>query len=423
MRIKGVLKFLWLLPFLFCSTTEENNQVVISSEKISQLIKDKVLLQEIQFLENKIKIEGLSSIDELVFNWKDTTLLGYLRVKNNFSEAFEKLKNQKVRDSVLAEHLFTISPREQVSTWKVALDPGHLARDLSTAKFEDKFIEFDNSTISFFEAKLTFFTALFIKEELEKKDVEVMLTHKYGEGAYKTPFDEWYKENFQSSLDSMVAVKSIEDNVGKWLMKLYQGNSEYGKKVIFHRLYKQIDLRKRAQIINEYKPDLTLVIHYNVDAENDDWKKPSDKNYNMAFVPGAFMEGEIKHPIDRLQLLRLLISNDYEKSVKLSSMVMKEMVERTGVDVPKDTTAEKYLTLYTQPTKGKGVYARNLSMTRLIEGVVCYGETLYQDNLKESVELSENDCEINGEKISCRVQQVGQAYASAILNYIKENPK
>ena len=51
-----------------------------------------------------------------------------------------------------------------------------------------------------------------------------------------------------------------------------------------------------------------------------------------------------------------------------------------------------------------------------------YGESLYQDNEKESKLLSELTTSINGIPTSLRVKQVADAYYDAILKYFLPIP-
>jgi hypothetical protein len=72
----------------------------------------------------------------------------------------------------------------------------------------------------------------------------------------------------------------------------------------------------------------------------------------------------------------------------------------------------------------KGVYARNLALTRLIHGPLCYGESLCQNHFEECIRLNAKDLEINGIRGPVRVIQVAKAYYDALRSFIlgkKEN--
>jgi hypothetical protein len=70
-------------------------------------------------------------------------------------------------------------------------------------------------------------------------------------------------------------------------------------------------------------------------------------------------------------------------------------------------------TLIAQP----GIYCRNLALTRLIHGPLCYGETLLQDNPDEAKRLAQKDFDFNGIKLPSRIIEVAHAYINGICEY------
>ena len=138
----------------------------------------------------------------------------------------------------------------------------------------------------------------------------------------------------------------------------------------------------------------------------------------MIFTAGSFLKTELEKPIDRLSFFRLLLTDDTEQSNKLAENLMNSFTANLNVPAADSTTAD-YLTKYCI-AKSKGVYARNLTLTRLVKGVVVYGETLYQDNATECIELSRMNTEVFGIKTSTRLKQVAEAYYEGILSYLKK---
>ncbi|MBA3706168.1 MAG: hypothetical protein H0W84_09795 [Bacteroidetes bacterium] len=133
----------------------------------------------------------------------------------------------------------------------------------------------------------------------------------------------------------------------------------------------------------------------------------------MAFVGGAFMRSDLPSREKRFEFLRLLVSDDLEKSIALSSSVVKSFEKILDVKTagPKDAT---YLIQGCLPTLQEGVYCRNLQLTRYIHSPLVYGESLYQDNIDECKLLNmESDKTKNA-----RIQQVAEAYFQGILNYV-----
>ena len=61
-----------------------------------------------------------------------------------------------------------------------------------------------------------------------------------------------------------------------------------------------------------------------------------------------------------------------------------------------------------------GIFCRNLCLTRLVKGPICYGETLIQNNLQEALELSQHQTMIEGIPCPKRVIDVAEAYYETI---------
>ena len=69
----------------------------------------------------------------------------------------------------------------------------------------------------------------------------------------------------------------------------------------------------------------------------------------------------------------------------------------------------------------EGVFSRNLCLTRLIKGPLCYGETLIQNNLQEALALSGQETTVQGIPCPQRVVEVSQAYFEAICSFFKSH--
>ncbi len=305
--------------------------------------------------------------------------------------------------------------KKELSGIKIAIDPGHIAGDMKTAVLEKKSLQFiyNNQTIAIAEGILTLQTALILKHLLEEQGAEVMLTReKPNQTAFGITFKEWLEKCFKNAVDSSCKLNEITEQEKTFLL------TKATQREIFRTYFNNLDMRQRAKKINEFAPNLSIIIHYNVDEKNTGWKKPSDKNYNMIFTAGSFLKTELEKPIDRFSFFRLLLTDDTEQSTKLAENLMNSFTTKLNVPAADSTTAD-YLTKYCI-TKSKGVYARNLTLTRLIKGVVVYGETLYQDNATECIELSRMNTEVFGIKTSARIKQVAEAFYEGIISYLKE---
>jgi len=184
-------------------------------------------------------------------------------------------------------------------------------------------------------------------------------------------FEEWKIARWDSLLQVEKKAGNLTDeDIRKWKTKAEE-------KDIMGRFFTPEDLRERARVINRFQPDLTLIIHYNVDALN--WESrddegfftPTGQNYLMAFVPGSFMAGELVEPDQRLAFLRLLISDDLEKSISLSKAFVNQSTRYTGVPIVSRTYPLGYLHNASIYTGFPGIYARNLGLTRMISSPLC----------------------------------------------------
>lgn len=301
---------------------------------------------------------------------------------------------------------------------KIAIDPGHIAGDMEMGDIEKKCLTFKcdslkglMDSVAIAEGVLTFATAKLLKDKLEAEGAEVFMTRPFNSSsAFGVTFDDWLKTNYVATVDSLFKVGKLSPAQKQFFL-----SSKPTKRDKFRVIFKDVELAKRSEIINNYNPDLTIIIHYNVDETNTGWVKPANNNFNMVFVGGAFMKNDLPTPQKRFEFLRLLITNDLEKSISLSSDVIQSFEKNLNVKTAtiKDAT---YLLEGCLSAGEVGVYCRNLQLTRYIHGPLVYGETLYQDNKIECVALNK-ECD---KTKNLRVQQVAEAYFQGILNYVKK---
>lgn len=356
---------------------------------------------------------------ELTVPWNKTNECIIALQNCNYDTLLLKIKNgEKLHQTncTAKKAGYEADANKKLNGVKIAIDPGHIAGDLKTGMLEKKFLNFNynNKQIEIIEGLLTLHTALLLKNMLEQEGAEVMLTREQpNQTAFGITYKQWLEKHFKASVDSSYKLLEITDKEKTFLL------TKATEREVFRTYFNNIDMKERVRKINAFAPDITLVIHYNVDEQNTSWKKPGIKNYNMIFIPGAFMNDELQKPIDRLSFLRLLLCDDIDNSLKLSEHLASSFTNKLKVPLA-DINDATYLKKYCMPTHVKGVYARNLSLTRLVKGTVVYGETLYQDNIKECLLLSNNDIEVNGIKTSSRVKQIAEAYFEGIVEYMKQ---
>ena len=299
--------------------------------------------------------------------------------------------------------------------YKIAIDAGHTAGDFEHGVTEMKYLNFKKDSIheltdsiQIAEGMLTFATAQLLKEKLEADGANVFVTRKEnGYTAFNKTFDQWLKDDYKKTIDSLFNAGKFNSEKKNWYL-----NQKRTRREKFTLIFKNLELAKRAEIINDFHPDFTLITHYNVDETNTGWTKPGTRNFNMTFIGGAFMGNDLSSPEKRFEFLRMIISNDIEQSVKLSAAVINNFEKILNVKTAGPTDA-KYLREGCLATSEKGVYCRNLQLTRYIHGPLVYGETLYQDNINECKSLNKECDKTKNE----RVQQVAEAYYQGVLKY------
>ncbi len=366
----------------------------------------------------------LKKTAEFKICWADIDLFRNYLKKGNTSEACRLAstfaKDQSfsgVPDKAYGKEINR--ERQPLEGLRIALDPGHTAGDMASAKIEQKYIEIPadslkhTSKVELVEGSQTLCTALFLKKQLEDAGAIVFMTHDKPNGtAFGKTFEEWLKTDLDHTLDSLVACKKIAKE-----KKIFY-KTKATKRTLFLDIFKDIELKKRSEIINAFQPTITVIIHYNVDEKNTDWKKLSDKNFTMAFIGGAFLPSSLNKPENRFDFLRMAITDDLDKSEKLSAGVVKSFSKNLNIPIANKNDAT-YLKENCLSTPSQGVFCRNLLLTRLICGPLVYGETLYQDNKQEAALLIKQDTEVNGIKTSSRIKQVADAYYQGILEYFK----
>ena len=283
---------------------------------------------------------------------------------------------------------------------KIAIDPGHFGG--SYAELEERYIHIpaeqtkNHQVIRFDEGTLTYLTALYLKSLLEKEGATVYVTRSApGTGAIEKSFSAWLNDH----------------------PALFNNKEPLSR--LFRTYYNKEDLRARARLINEFSPDITVIIHYNAHQSCQEKARGllvTKSNFNLTFIPGAFCANELATIEDRYEFVRLIVTDDVEQSRKLSRIVLRQCVTRLSVPILQRTKKTGYTSdvcLFQEP----GIYSRNLVLTRLVHSPLCYGETLVQNNECEVYKLGTNDSMIEGYSCPKRIKEVARAYFHGIKNF------
>lgn len=311
-------------------------------------------------------------------------------------------------DSISSQDMpvFQAQSAQALKGWRIALDPGHFAENMETAMMEGKYIKMDladGTKIRFFESEWAWFTARILADELEALGAEVMLSrssHRYT--AFEETYMDWYKKFIQTQRDSGKAAAQLSPQQA------------------FYQHFRKIEFEERVEKINQFRPHLTLIIHYNVDATNNKWIKPTPRNNSMAFAGGAFMANELDKTEARFHLLRLLLTDDLEQSVSLSKAMLLALEDSLGIKPIPEPNEQFFLKDNCLGSKAEGVYFRNLTLARKVMGKLSYLEPLYQDNQTEVKKLNIRDFDYKGKAVPRRIYEVALAYKAGILAYLSE---
>ncbi|PWU16319.1 MAG: hypothetical protein C5B45_00680 [Chlamydiae bacterium] len=341
-------------------------------------------------IENKLKYLIKAKEAQNYFSLTDDVFILYASLE-------DKQKGQEEYRLILGSFDVLPTLKKSLANCKIAIDPGHFGSEYS--HLEQRFVEisFQKKLLAFNEGDLTFLTALYLKELLEKEGAEVFLTRtKKAEGALSQNFFQF----LQTHPDLWLTQKTLTQ--------------------LFRSVYNGVDLYARAEKINTFKPDITVIIHYNAhNSEKEKYTCTTDKNYNMVFIPGSFGDRELKEEKARYEFLRLLVTSDFFLSRQFSKIVLKKFNEHLQVPSVTSLDGARYLETASIEVE-KGVYARNLALTRLVHGPLCYGESLVQNNLAEALRLSHLDTKIQGYPCSSRLKEVALAYFQAIQEFFRQ---
>lgn len=299
--------------------------------------------------------------------------------------------------------------------YRVALDPGHFGTDLKTAAVEQKYLHFvrpgQSDTVMLFESLLTFHTAVILKHLLEEQGAAVFMTREQPDHtSFGCTFDAFFTHHKKRTLDSLMAAGQLNAARHRRLMSCKRHD-------FFWEFFRDFDLANRGVRINRFDPHVSAIIHYNVDEKNVPWTKTTRKNFTMAFIGGAMTGADVVRDENRMHLLRLLITDQLDRSEKLAAETVQAFADNLKVPVARPEDA-KYLYQNCLRTPSAGVFCRNLVLCRKINSPLVYGESLYQDNEKECVDLMRCNVSVYGLTTSERVTKVAASYFEALFSFL-----
>ncbi len=408
--------------FVQCQSQQQQDVLSLSLSEIDSLqqyyaqklknvlLKDPALQQQIKIESTGIHLFAPKAKEaEFILTWQ--ALPQYLELLQKaplyLQSIYPQLPTEKEEiDTVYLQDfpVFQVKTLLPLKGWRIALDPGHFAENMETAMMEGKYIKMDlteGTKIRFFESELAWFTARILADELEALGAKILLSRdNYKHTAFDETYMDWYKKFIQTAREA-----------GKAEAKLTPQQA-------FYQHFRKIEFEERAEKINQFRPHLTLIIHYNVDATNTKWAKPTPRNNSMAFAGGAFMANELDKTEARFHLLRLLLTDALEQSVGLSKDLLVSLEDSLGIKPIPEPNEQFFLKDNCLKSEAQGVYFRNLTLARKVIGKLSYLEPLYQDNQTEVKKLNTRDFDYKGQALPRRIYEVALAYKAGILAYL-----
>ena len=382
------------------------------------------LNQSVSFTDKSVSIKSAGKPDFTIYDGEQEILIALLKTKkpSECITLYHWKKNNRLSKKQIDSLTKTISEVTYLSSTslqgkRIAIDPGHFAGNMTDARIEQKFIDFSPSssnllkdTIRFNEGTLTYQTASILKHKLEEQGAIVMVTRpQQNYTSFQITYDAWFVKRKKIVLDSLVKANNMDAKRCSALMKL-------PKQKLFWEFFRDFELAERARLINEFKPDATVIIHYNVDEKNTDWVNPTTKNYTMTFIGGGMTADNFSKPINKVHFLRLLLSDQLNQSEKLASLTVNQFNKELHIPIAQKQDAD-YLRDNCLKTPSAGVFCRNLALCRMINSPLVYGEALYQDNIKECNQLCKNDYAIDNQKVPKRIYETAMCYCQALSTY------
>lgn len=307
-----------------------------------------------------------------------------------------------------------------LSGYRIAIDPGHTAVNLTEALIEQKFLYFRKDsinhpydTIKIFESSLAFNTAQLLQKMLEEQGAKVLLS-RYQENynSFNCTYSQWLTIHKTRVLDSLYNNKILPKV--KYTKFIKDNDHD-----LFWDFFRDYDLNNRAKVMNDFYPHVSVVIHYNVDEKNEPWKQATKKNFTMAFIGGAFTNDNLDKAENKVHFLRLLLTDELNQSEKLAALTVSNFNKNLNIPIASQFDAS-YLKDNCLLTNSPGVFSRNLNLCRTINSPLVYGESLYQDNETECEALMKTDITYKDLKTNDRLLNVAKSYYQAVFKFIKK---
>lgn len=338
------------------------------------------------------------------------------------------LSSVQQNQNVIASH-FKPTASMPLAGLRIALDPGHMGGSIWDGR-TGKFVT-DHKGHIISEGVINLQTCLLLKERFEEEGAVVIVTHETMGPVTHVPWDKMdYSKYipdqiFESTLDSWFLTLIQQAPPGPALVNLFNRNSHVKKfyspkEMQWEDFVLREDLDARTKIIETFKPDITLVIHYDTsDPANDPNGVGKTKvDYTKAYVAGGFDPTDFASRAFRRDLAKHIF-NPYwwNASVSLASSVIAQLETHLALKPDRGLDGDA---IEIHP----GLQSRNLNLTREIaDSALAYVECLYYNDPTEFQAFSKPDftMTIGGVRTnySNRLVKVVDSIEAGVINFTK----
>lgn len=271
---------------------------------------------------------------------------------------------------------------------RIALDPGHMGGTFWDKK-TGKYVQ-DSKGRIVSEGVIALQTALLLKKEFQSLGAQVLVTHETL-GAVSdqdvNTFDitPYAQAELRDNIHAPWFIKLIQSAKNdKELLQLFDNSAE--RKKLFSEsnrdfyFIRRTDLWARVNKINQWNPDLVLIIHFDTDDSGDHngGVNPKAPNATKAYVVGGYQVNELGSRSARQYFARhLLDQRSWDQSVRMSQSILKNFTTQMGLKLASSGGESAYAV-------APGVFARNLVIPRMLKApVMSYLECLFYNNPAE----------------------------------------
>ncbi len=271
---------------------------------------------------------------------------------------------------------------------RIALDPGHMGGTFWDKK-TGKYVQ-DSKGRIVSEGVIALQTALLLKKEFQALGAQVLVTHETlgavsNQDVNTFDITPYAQAELRDNIHAPWFVKLIQSAKNdKELLQLFDNSAE--RKKLFSEsnrdfyFIRRTDLWARVNKINQWNPDLVLIIHFDTDDSGDHngGVNPNAPNATKAYVVGGYQVNELGSRSARQYFARhLLDQRSWDQSVRISQSILKNFTTQMGLKLASSGGESAYAV-------APGVFARNLVIPRMLKApVMSYLECLFYNNPAE----------------------------------------